>query len=316
MKILIFGGGAVGLGIASCLLKSGENIDIFDREETIKLLKSKGLKRKGIFGDYQADGIQFNAYYKIQELENNIYDLILVCTKSSDSRTAAQSLSELINTDIGKTKIVLFQNGWGNAEIFAEFFPETMIYNARVITGFNKPALNEVEITVHAQPIHIGSLYNYSPGNLLDLCDSINRGGIPCEWTDEIGKDLWAKMLYNCILNPLGAIFNVPYGELGRSEFSRSIMKKISEEIFCVIENAGYKTHWKSSDEYLETFYDKLLPPTAKHEASMLQDFKKKRKTEIDAMNGAVVRLGDELDTDVSTNRIIFNIIKFLESQL
>ncbi len=316
MKILIFGGGAVGLGIASCLLKSGENIDIFDREETIKLLKSKGLKRKGLFGDYQADSIQFNAYYKIQELENNIYDLILACTKSSDSRTAAESLSELINTDTGKTKIVLFQNGWGNAKIFTEFFPETMIYNARVITGFNKPALNEVEITVHAQPIHIGSLYNNGPGNLLDLCDSINRGGIPCEWTGEIEKDLWAKMLYNCILNPLGAIFNVPYGELGRSEYSRSIMKKISEEIFCVIEKAGYETHWKSSDEYLETFYDKLLPPTAKHEASMLQDFKKKRRTEIDAMNGAAVRLGDELNIDVSTNRTILNIIKFLESQL
>ena len=73
---------------------------------------------------------------------------------------------------------------------------------------------NEVEITVHADSIHIGSLFD---GDLLcmeKLCELITKGDIPCEKTDSIEKDLWAKMLYNCALNPLGAILDVPYGVL------------------------------------------------------------------------------------------------------
>ncbi len=314
MKILIFGGGAVGLGVASCLIKSGAYIDVFDREGTVKALEQKGLLRTGIFGEYRADPSQFKAYHTLHDLEQNEYDIVLVCIKSRDTLSAAEFLAKSVKPESEKTKIVLLQNGWGNAEIFTRFFPKTMIYNARVITGFSKPSPNETEITVHAQPIHIGSLYNNAPGDLPDLCGAISHGGIPCEWTDTIEKDLWAKMLYNCILNPLGAIFNVPYGELGKSAYAGSVMEKISREIFDVIRKAGYTTHWETSEEYLNTFYEKLLPPTAGHEASMLQDIRKKRRTEIDALNGAVVRLGDEFKVDVTVNRMVSNMIKFIET--
>ncbi len=314
MKILVFGGGAVGLGIASCLIKSGADVDIFDRKPVADALRQNGLLRKGIFGEYRAAAGSFCAADSMKEISGNTYDYILICTKSYDTASAA----ELIRKDMpavlnSATKFLLVQNGWGNAEIFSRFFPKTQIYSARVITGFAKPTPDEVNITVHADAIHLGSLYNTNVSALKDICILISKGGIPCELTDSIEKDLWAKMLYNCLLNPLGAILDVPYGKLGESENTREIMKSIAEEIFGVLEKAGYKTHWKTADGYLEAFYEKQLPPTAKHESSMLQDIKAMRRTEIDAMNGEIVRLGNMNGIDVKTNRIIYNIIKFIE---
>ncbi len=156
---------------------------------------------------------------------------------------------------------------------------------------------------------------NASADVLENLCTSISNGGIPCEITDSITKDMWAKMLYNCALNPLGAIFNVPYGKLGESGHTRLIMKKIIEEIFNVLEKTPYQTNWNTPDEYLDIFLNTLIPATAKHEASTLQDIKAKKRTEIDALNGAVVKLGKQYGIDASTNEMIYEMIKFKEAQ-
>ncbi|MDY6934893.1 MAG: 2-dehydropantoate 2-reductase [Spirochaetota bacterium] len=310
--MLIFGGGAVGLGIASCLIKSGNSVDIIARKDTVSLLRDYGLFRTGLFGEYHAEGSMFNSYELSSEVQDEEYDFILVCTKSYDSIAVANDLARNINlTQI--SKIVLFQNGWGNAEHFASIIPCSKIYNARVITGFYRPRKNEVEITVHADAIHIGSLYDNKLEDIKDLCESIYRGGVPCEITHSIEKDLWAKMLYNCALNPLGAIFGVPYGDLGESEYSRRIIGNIVDEIFKVMKGGGCQSFWESSEEYLKVFYEELLPPTARHEASMLQDIREKKRTEIDALNGAVVRLGSQYGIDVRNNMFVYNMIRFIE---
>jgi 2-dehydropantoate 2-reductase len=214
-----------------------------------------------------------------------------------------------------RTKIVLFQNGWGNAEKFTSFFDRQTIYTARVITGFHRPKPNEVEITVHADSIHIGSLFGANLSAVRYLAEMINEGGIPCETTDGIGKDIWAKMLYNCALNPLGAILDVPYGTLAEHEYTRIIMNGIVEEVFAVMVKAGYETHWKSLKDFLEVFYAWLVPDTAEHKSSTLQDLMAKKPTEIDALNGAVIKLAEKFDIPVPRNSIVYNIIKFIEAQ-
>ncbi len=315
MKALIYGGGAVGLGIASCLLKSKTQVDIVARENTVSALRKNGLVRTGIWGDYSAEPETFGSYTSLSEITTKDYDYILVCTKSFDSFEAAKDLSQYDFLLGERTKIVLFQNGWGNAEAFSSFFDKEKIYNARVITGFRRPKANEVTITVHADSIHIGSLFNEDLECIEELCESIAKGGIPCEATSNIEKDLWAKMLYNCALNPLGAILDVPYGELAEHEFSRIIMKGIVEEVFDVIEAAGHETHWQTPQDFLEVFYRKLVPDTAKHESSTLQDILAKKKTEIDALNGAVIKLAEKHEVHVPYNLAVYNIVKFIEAK-
>jgi 2-dehydropantoate 2-reductase len=315
MKVLIYGGGAVGLGIASLLLKSKDQVDIVARENTVSTLRKHGLVRTGIWGDYSAEPAAFGSYTSLGEIGEKTYDYILVCTKSFDSSNAAKDLSQYDSLFGEKTKIVLFQNGWGNAEIFLSFFDKERIYNARVITGFSRPKENVVTITVHADSIHIGSLFNKDLECIEKLCQSIDKGGIPCEATHEIEKDLWAKMLYNCALNPLGAILDVPYGELAEHESSRIIMKGIVEEVFEVIKVAGYQTHWQSPKDFLKVFYKQLVPDTAKHKSSTLQDILAKKKTEIDALNGAVIKLAEKHKVHVPYNLSVYNIVKFIEAK-
>jgi 2-dehydropantoate 2-reductase len=313
MIILIYGGGAVGLALASCLLKSKDRVDIIARKGTVSALQQDGLVRTGIFGDYSAKPSEFGCYCSLGQLPKKVYDFIIVSTKSFDSHQAAKDLIGHKFLFCEKTKIMLFQNGWGNAEAFTSFFDKKIIYNARIITGFQRLKPNEVTISVHADSIHIGSLFGGDLRGVEQLCRSINEGDIPCRTADDIAKDIWAKMLYNCALNPLGAVLDVPYGKLAEHEYTRLIMDGIIKEVFVVMKKAGYRTHWRTVGDFLKVFYHRLVPDTASHKSSMLQDILAKKPTEIDALNGAVIALAQHFGAAVPYNMVIYNIMKFIE---
>jgi 2-dehydropantoate 2-reductase len=315
MKVLIYGAGAVGLGIASCLLKAGAKVSIFARPETVKSLRQNGLVRTGIFGSLTASPQRFTASASLEDFANGAYDFILVCTKCYDTAYAAAELDEHRRLLSPTGVIVLFQNGWGNAEIFNARFPKEKIYSARVITGFTRLQPHHVEITVHADAIHIGSLFADPLSTVEPLAAAINAGGIPCITTAEIEKDLWAKMLYNCALNPLGAILDVPYGALAESPDTREIMNTIIEEIYAVMTAAGFHTHWNTAKQYEEVFYNKLVPPTALHRSSTLQDLKMGKKTEIDALTGQILKLAAPSHIPTPCNAILYRLIQFLQNK-
>jgi len=285
------------------------------RADTVAALRKSGLKRSGIFGDFCVRPDCFKAYESLGEAGGIQFDFILVCTKSFDSAAAAGDLSGQADIFAEHTKIVLCQNGWGNAGKFTEYFAEQRVYSARVITGFTRREPNDVEITVHADAIHIGSLFGCEVSCMEPLAGAISDGDIPCVTVSDIEKDLWAKMLYNCALNPLGAILDVPYGALAENPYSRDLMNHITEEVFGVMAAAGFEAHWKSAEGFLSVFYDKLVPDTAGHKSSTLQDIAAGKRAEIDAMTGAVLSLAEKHGVDVPYNRTIYAMIKFIESQ-
>jgi 2-dehydropantoate 2-reductase len=86
-------------------------------------------------------------------------------------------------------------------------------------------------------------------------------------------------------------------------------------EIFAVIAAAGYKTHWEKPEDFLEVFYNKLVPFTAEHRSSTLQDILRRKKTEIDALNGVVIKLADKYKIAVPYNLVVYNMVKFIEGQ-
>jgi 2-dehydropantoate 2-reductase len=315
MNILLYGAGAVGLGLASCLLKSGQRVDLIGRADTVAALRQNGLERTGLFGNFSAAPKSFGAYASLSELPKNDYDFILVCTKSFDTRTSAEQIAAIPFLINASTPIVLCQNGWGNAEIFAATFPKDCIKSGRVITGFRRPQKHQVDITVHADAIHLGSLFGHGLSGLETLSAAIDAGGIPCEVTPTISKDLWAKMLYNCMLNGLSTVFDVPYGLLGESAHTRELMENIAHEVYAVMTAAEYGTHWKRAEDYIEIFYKLQLPPTYNHEPSMLQDVRSGKRTEIDALNGAVVALGLQHGVATPTNTTVTRMIQFMENR-
>lgn len=315
IKILIIGAGAVGLGLASFLLQSGSRVTLIGREPGIHVLSRYGLDRSGIFGEFHSPPDSFAVFSTLEAVSSDQFDFILVCVKSFDTETVAQQIKNWGFQGSNLPKIVLCQNGWGNAEIFSKFIPQKHIFNARVITGFICPAKNKVDVTVHAQPVHLGSLFEDDLGELYPLAEAFQKVGFPCSVKPDIARDLWAKMLYNCPLNALGALLEVPYGLLGERPGTRKIMERIIDEVFSVMRNMNYETHWPKAQDYLEDFYGKLLPSTYEHESSMLQDLRAGKFTEIEAINGVVVKEGAKRDIAVPCNFTVYNLVRFLQEK-
>lgn len=110
---------------------------------------------------------------------------------------------------------------------------------------------------------------------------------------------VWAKAIFNCVLNPLGALLGVDYGTLADSAETRAVMDAIINECFAV-----------SRD-----FYEKLLPPTGDHRPSMLRDIERGRRTEIEALNGMIVRYGRREGIPTPVNEMISHLVRFRETR-
>jgi 2-dehydropantoate 2-reductase len=145
----------------------------------------------------------------------------------------------------------------------------------------------------------------------------LNLSGIPTRIVskNEIWSAIWGKVLYNSSLNPLGAILEVPYGKLAENKETLNIIKVVLEEIFLVCRAKGVKLSYKDADEYYRYLLEKQLPPTRGHRASMLQDILAGRKTEIDALNGAISEYAKELGIRTPYNDLLTALIKFKEKQ-
>jgi 2-dehydropantoate 2-reductase len=316
VDVIVFGAGAVGLGLASALLAdAGARVRIVARPDVAAALREHGLVRSGIFGDACVPPGRLEIAGTAGELAGPPADCVLVATKAFACDAAAAALAEAPRAVGARTLLVLCQNGWGNAERFTARFPAARVWNARLITGFRKLAPHHVDVTVHAEPVRIGSLFGESAARAAPLCAALAKGGVPCEPSADIASDLWAKLLYNATLNPLGAILGASYGALGASPHTRAVMESLAHETFAAMEVAGQRTHWPSAAAWLGDLYARLLPPTAAHESSMLQDLRAGRRTEIDAITGAVVELAARHGVDVPVSRSVLALVRFLEAR-
>jgi len=107
----------------------------------------------------------------------------------------------------------------------------------------------------------------------------------------------------------------VSYGLLGEKESTRKIMEGIVYEVFAVMRAMGHETHWKNEQDYLDEFYGKLLSSTYEHESSMLQDLRAGKVTEIEGINGVVVREGENRSIAVPYNILVSNFVRFLQDK-
>jgi 2-dehydropantoate 2-reductase len=130
---------------------------------------------------------------------------------------------------------------------------------------------------------------------------------------DDIQTHLWGKVLYNCALNPLGAILGVPYGALGDHPQTRGLMRRIIEEIYQVAEARGVPLGHADAAAYVKFFLENLVPATAGHWPSMWQDLQAGRRTEIEALNGAICRYGEAAGVATPYNDAISRLVRFLE---
>jgi 2-dehydropantoate 2-reductase len=309
MKILIMGAGSIGSVTGGFLAKAGHNVTLVGRAPHMSAIDRDGLRIDGIWGDHLVTSLRTAT--SCGQLSGETFELVILSVKSYDTKQAIAEATPLVAPD---GLVVSFQNGLGNVESIAAAVGSDRTLGGMVIFGGRIDEPGRVTVTVYANEAKIGS----STGDVgRDRVDEIVRlidaSGVPTLATNEIDKHIWGKILYNGALNPLSAILNATYGELGAEQATRDIMARVVEEVFAVAQARGVELFWTRPDQYLKVFYEELLPPTESHYASMLEDLKRGGRTEIDAINGAVVRYGSEANVECPVNQVLVGVIRVME---
>jgi 2-dehydropantoate 2-reductase len=172
-------------------------------------------------------------------------------------------------------------------------------------------------VTVNAKPVALGPLRRDDALQraAVRLAGIVAAAGIPAEAVPTIEPVLWEKALYNCGLNPLGALHGLSYGEVAASPELRRDLDAAMDEGFRVARAAAIALPWPDSDDFRAYFYASLLPPTARHRSSMRQDLEAGRRTEVDAIGGAIVRIGARVGVATPVNQRLVAAVHDAESR-
>ena len=303
------GAGAIGSVFGGFLAEGGQSVTLVGRSAHMNAVECDGLHIDGIWGDHHVTDLR--TVTSCDQLGGETFELVIVSVKSYDTKQAVEEADPLVAPD---GLVVSFQNGLGNAEIVADTVGVDRTLGGMVIFGARVDRPGRVTVTVYATEVKVGSPTGIVDRERVDkIAALINSSGIPTLGTDEIEKHIWAKVLYNCALNPLSAILNATYGELAAEPGTRRIMDKVVEEVFAVADARGVELTWDRPEEFLQLFYEYLVPPTAGHYASMLDDLKRGKRTEIEALNGAIVGYGSEANVECPVNEVLSGIVRVLE---
>jgi 2-dehydropantoate 2-reductase len=272
-------------------------------------IRDQGLRIEGIWGEHLIRGLR--TFTSVQEVPREHFDLVLITTKSYDTGEAAKQVLPLLSED---SLVSSLQNGLGNVETISEIVGDHRAVGGRLIFGIRIPEAGRAEITVYADKVMLGSpQHKVDFARLQEIAAAFTEAGIPTEATLEIGQFIWGKVFYNCCLNPLSALLEVTYGELSEHSETRQIMTSVIGEIFAVAAAKGVALAWRSPPEYQLVLFGRLIPDTYAHQASMLQDVMQGKKTEIDALNGAIARMGEETGVPTPVNSMLTQLIKVKE---
>lgn len=310
MKILVFGCGALGSVFAGLLAKYDFDVVAIGRNPHIKKIKEDGLKIFGLWGEHHI--LNIHPYNSIKEIKKNLkFDIIFLSVKSYDTLSATHQIKDYLADD---GFVISIQNGLGNVETISKIVGKKRTVGARVIFGAEIVSPGVVKVTVYAEPVMIGKITkNRYDKKIQEVAEILSNCGIPTKFTTNIEEYIWSKTLYNCALNGLSAILNLTYGELLKNEETRKLIRKIIEEIFLILKKKNIKLPWKNVNDYLKILFGTLIPATYNHRSSMLQDIERGKKTEIDALNGIVVKLGKKGKIPIFYNKCITELVRAKE---
>ena len=291
MKIMILGAGAIG-SLYGAKLSKLNDVTLVGRESHANQINKNGLKVSGI----EKKTYRVNAVTKISYVDKNT--LILLTTKVHDSENAIRSIKNLVRKD---TIILCLQNG-----LYSENAVKRIIGNKclvlRAITNFG---------AIFLKPGHI----NYTSFSRTSIEQSPNSGEIAENFakcglngyvSGNIKSDMWKKLIFNSVLNPLTAILRIKNNEITDDKLN-PLKKLIVGECLKVAQADEIKFDM----DFVSTINKEFAK--SHNISSMQQDLLKCKNTEIDYLNGAVVELGKKYGIKCPVNESLMMIIKHLE---
>lgn len=293
MKVIILGAGAIG-SLYGAKLSKLNDVTLVGRQEHVDKINKHGLKITG----EENKVYKLKATTSISKIDNNT--LIILTSKVTGSKKALKPIINLIKKD---TIILCLQNGLNSEDIVKEIIGD----KCQVLRGitavgatFLKPG------TVQFNNLSYTQIEKSQVSN--ELANNFNKCGLKANVSENIKQDIWKKLLVNCVLNPVSAILKVDNGATADEKLN-PLKKLIFDECLEVASKEGIDAGIGSVDTINKTIKG------SRNLSSMLQDILKGKKTEIDYLNGAVVRLGKRYGVKCPVNGALVTIIKEMEKQ-
>lgn len=295
MKIAVMGAGAVGCYYGARLALGGHDVVLIGRSPHVAAMKERGLLLE-IGGAVQSADVDATTEPSgIADAE-----IVLFCVKSGDTGAAGQAIMPHLGPDAA---IVSLQNGVDNAERLQAVLGRQVIPSA-VYVAVDMPAAGHVRHHGRGELV-IGS----GPASE-SIAGMFRQVGVPAEVSETVAGALWAKLILNCCYNPLSAIGQSPYGRLMEMDGICGLMEEVVSECLAVAAALGVPIPGDILGAVLG-----LAATMPDQMSSMAQDIARNRKTEIDDLNGYVVRTGARLGVATPVNRSLWMALKLLESR-
>jgi 2-dehydropantoate 2-reductase len=234
-------------------------------------------------------------------------DIVAFCVKCYHTASAALLARPLVGP---QTVVASLQNGWGNGDVLAETFPPEQIV---VGVTYNSGTVLDVARVAHpgVGPTTVGSFTDGPTEGADRLAAALSEGGLEARVASPIRPEIWKKLILNAASLPIAALTGMTAGAIAEHEDMRELLSATAREAVAVARSLGYEIDEDERVGYILELSKKAGPT----KASMLQDVEGGRRTEIDVINGAVVRAADETGVPVPLNRAFVQLIHGWESQ-
>lgn len=307
MKICVLGAGALGCAIGGVLTEAGHEVWLINRNAgQVEAMNSRGL----ILRDGGVDrSVRVHAATTAQgvNLGTGAVELVIVLVKSFDTRQAMQDAVSLVGPD---TVVLSLQNGLGHEDILADIVGRQRVLAGKTYVGGTQLAPGQVLAGTRGKQTHIGELTGVITDRARAIAEAFNQAGLQTSVSDNILGTIWDKLLVNVATGALSGITRLPYGKLYQlPELEACAVAAVAEAMAVAkasgitLTTTGPRQPWVRAAEG--------LPPEFK--ASMLQSLEKGAITEIDFVNGAVVRQGAKCGVPTPVNQALVACIKGIE---
>ena len=295
MKVAVMGAGAVGCYFGAMLARAGHAVTLIGRPQHVE-----AVNRKGLYLDSKSfqEHVSMSASTDAAVVAGS--DLVLFCVKSSDTEAAGRQIAPHLGE---KTVLLTLQNGVDNAERLQAALPQEVI-----------PAV----VYVATEMAGAGHVKHHGRGDLVigasasseAIAAQLIAAGVPVTVSDNANGELWVKLIVNCAYNAISAISRMPYGQMVEGDGVPAVMDDVVMECLAVAKAAGVIVPGD-----VRVSVPGIAGAMKEQFSSTAQDLMRGKPTEIDHLNGYVVRKGAALGVPTPVNRVLHSLVKLLESK-
>jgi 2-dehydropantoate 2-reductase len=295
MNIAVMGAGAVGCYYGGMLARAGHEVVLIGRPQHVEAISRNGLL---LTKDGVDEYIPLGASTDASAARGA--ELVLFCVKSTDTESAAAELKPVL---FDNTVVLTLQNGVDNADrlraILSQEIGAAVVYVATEMAGAG-----------HVRHHGRGELVIEPSRSAARLAQTLIEAGIPTEISDNVLGALWAKLILNCAYNAMSAIAQLPYGKLVQCDGVTDAMRDVVAECLAVAEADGIAVPGD-----VDAAVRRIAETMPGQYSSTAQDMARRKPSEIDHLNGYVVRRGEARGVPTPANRVLHALVKAIEQK-